>query len=264
MYTGISTFMTQPQTIESAKTTIKDVTSLSLKPEPTPTPADFCIEVPVLAYHHIQPFDIADEKNQRAQTVTPENFDWHMRWLLDKGYSFITLEELVEALRSRTPFNKKVLAVTLDDGYRDAYTYALPIAQKYDIFLNVGIITAFTGNPEHLTGTQIVQMHKSGHFAFHNHTWYHRNLKGAARATIEEQILKPQEHLAQWIEDPSAILYYPYGVHDKKARDILEENDFDAAFELSFTRKTTQQCLSEIYQLPRLRVGNAGPGVYDL
>lgn len=264
LFTGISIFIIHPKTIESEKKDIKKVVESIHTPEATPTPSDFCIDVPILTYHHVQPFEVADEKNQRPQTVTPENFDWHMRTLKEKGYTFITLEDLVQALRTRKTFDEKVIAITLDDAYLDAYTYAYPIAQKYDVVLNIGVITGLIGNSEHLTGSQIVRMHESGQIAFHNHTWSHRNLQSADATTITSQILKPQEHLKQWIDTPSAILYYPYGVHDEQARNIVEANNFDAAFELSFSRKSTQQCLSEIYQLPRLRVGNAGPGVYDL
>ena len=263
VFSGVSIFMLKSSTIEQEKQAIREVIKPA-PPTPTPIPSDFCLDVPVLTYHHIQPFEVADPKNQRAQTVTPGNFDWHMRFLIEKGYRFISLEELISTLKARENFEDKVIAVTLDDGYQDAYTYAFPIAQKYDIILNIGLITGLTGNPEHLTGSQIVAMHNSGHVAFHNHSLSHRNLKSADKVMIERQITLPQDHLAQWIGTPSAILYYPYGVYNAVSISVLEEQKFDAAFELSLTKNSTQQCLSKIYSLPRLRIGNAGPGAYDL
>ncbi len=239
---------------------------LTRRATPLPTPSDFCINVPVLTYHHIQPFEDANPKNQRALTVTPENFAWHLRTLKEKGYHFISLEELVQALQTRTPFpaDQKPLAITLDDGYRDAYTYAYPIAQKYDIPLNIAVITGLVGNPEHLTASQITRMDASGLIHFQNHSWSHMNLKSASHTAIDQQVAKGQEQLNTWLHTPTHIIVYPYGFSGPYVQSILAQNDIDAGFELSLTLKSTLQCLSQIQHLPRIRIGNAGPRVYGL
>ena len=263
IFSGINIFMLKSTSIEQDKQTAQAIIKPQ-PPTPTPTPSDFCLDVPILTYHHIQPFEDADPKNQRPQTVSPGNFDWHMRDLVEKGYRFIALEELIEALHNRTTFDDKVIVLTLDDGYQDAYTYAYPIAQKYDITLNIGIITGLIGNPEHLTASHITTMSRSGNAYFHNHTLSHRNLKSADKVMIERQVSTAQDHLTELLGTPSAIVYYPYGVYNDLSISVLKEQSFDAAVELSLTEQSTQQCLSKIYALPRLRVGNAGPGAYDL
>lgn len=248
---------------QSLSTSIRDRLT---KTTPMPTPSDFCITVPILTYHHIQPFEDADPKNQRELTVTPENFAWHIRTLKEKGYRFIKLEELVTALQTRTPFppDDKPVAITLDDGYRDSYTYAYPIAQKHAIPLNIEVITGLVGNPEHLTASQITRMDASGVVAFHNHSWSHMNLQKASPKAIDQQVAKAQEQLNSWIQKPTNIIVYPYGVSGPYVQSILSQNDIVAGFELSLTTKSMKHCLSQITHLPRVRVGNAGPGVYGL
>ncbi len=227
-------------------------------------PKDFCIDVPILTYHHIQPFEDAEPKNQTAQTVAPGNFDYHMQWLKSRGYTFVSLNDLVEALQNQTTFEGKPVVVTLDDSYKDAYTYAYTIAQKHDVILNIGVITGLVGNPEHLTGSQIREMEKSGYATFYNHTWTHRNLKSSNTDMIRSQITTADEQLAQWSTNDIDVLFYPYGVYGDEVIEILGNLDYDVAVSLVFNDKNTTHCASKMYELSRLRVGNSGPQVYNL
>lgn len=243
----------------------RSTTNNLISPKPT-TPQDFCLDVPILTYHHIQPFEEADPKNQRELTVTPENFAWHMETLQKQGYTFISLDELVEALRAQKPIpqDTKPIVITLDDGYRDAFIYAYPLAQKLNIHLNIGIITGLTGNPEHLTVSQLRTLQESGHISLYNHSWSHMNLSSASEKAIDSQVSKAQQHLKEWLGRDNTVIIYPYGVSGSYVRSILPKHGIQAGFELSLTQKSITQCLSNIYQLPRLRVGNAGPRVYGL
>lgn len=266
IFSGISVFMMHSSVIEEETNSIKEIFNEGVPDivEEVLEPEEFCVNVPILTYHHIQSIESAKEKNQQAQTVEPSNFDWHMRTLVEKDYTFISLEDLVEALETETPLDGKNIIVTLDDGYLDAYTNAYPIAQKYGIHLNIGLITGLIGNPEHLTTSQIVEMNASEYISFYNHTWSHRNLKNADLELIATQINTAREHITSLTGSPSDIVIYPYGVYDSNSIHILKENNFRAAAALEFNEKRTEQCVSDLYALPRLRVGNAGPGVYDL
>lgn len=267
IFSGISVFMMHSTNISRDSDHIREVfidKDTDTIVEDELEPEEFCVNVPILTYHHIQPLETAQEKNQQALTVEPSNFDWHMSTLIEKGYTFISLTELVEALESEKPLDGKKIVITLDDGYRDAYTYAYPIAKKYGITLNIGLITGLIGNPEHLTSGQIIEMNSSEYVHFYNHTWSHRNLKAADTELIASQINTAREHIVSLTGSASNILIYPYGVYDMNAIHVLKENNFRAAAALEFNDKKTEQCVSDIYSLHRLRIGNAGPGVYDL
>ena len=54
-----------------------------------------------------------------------------MRYLTERGYNVITLDQAVEALRTGVvPHDSVVL--TIDDGFYGVYSQAAPILQSYD------------------------------------------------------------------------------------------------------------------------------------
>ena len=55
------------------------------------------------------------------------------------------------------------------------------------------------------------------------------------------------------------IFVYPYGRYGDTVISTLKKYHYKAAFS---TDKGTRHCLTTVYALPRLRVGNAGPSVY--
>ncbi len=63
--------------------------------------------------------------------IDPEVFSGRMRYLKEKGYYVITLDQAVEALRTGiVPHDAVVL--TIDDGFYGVYSQAAPILQFYD------------------------------------------------------------------------------------------------------------------------------------
>ncbi len=231
------------------------------KPTYTPTPIpDFCIDAPVLFYHHIQPFDNAEDDNQRNLTVAPGNFESHIHYLKAKGYTLVSLEKIVDSLLSRTDPGK-VAAIILDDGYVNNYSYAYPIAKRNDVPINIGMVTGFASSYNQLSWGQIKIMHDSGFIHFYNHSWSHQSLHGTNTDTIFKQVTVAQEQLEKRIPGSRKIFIYPYGRTGETVINILAEQKFDAAFT---DRKGTKHCLSDRYILPRLRTGNFHLSVHGL
>jgi peptidoglycan/xylan/chitin deacetylase (PgdA/CDA1 family) len=238
------------------KTTAKVTT---IPPTPTPLP-DFCFDAPVLFYHHIQPFDKAEDDNQRMLTVAPANFEAHIRYLKSKGYELVPLEKIVDALLNRKNPGK-VAAIVLDDGYTDNYLYAYPIAKRNDVPINIAMVTGFASSYNQLSWGQIKVMVDSGFVYILNHSWSHQSLHGTNSDTIFKQVTVAQEQLEKHIPGSRKIFIYPYGRTGESVINILKEQKFDAAFT---DQKGIQQCLSQRYTLPRLRTGNFHLSVHGL
>ena len=223
---------------------------------------DFCLDVPVLFYHHIQPLDKADEFGERSLTVAPQNFQRHIAYLLNKGYTIVSLGELVAHLRNRLKMEKTVV-ITLDDGYEDNYIYAYPIAKKYNIPITIAAPTWYVGRFErHLTWKQIKEMYLSGNVHFVSHSFSHRSLAiDDDDEVLDQQINEPLKALENTLGKQSKILVYPYGRYNDHVMKYLEKIGYQAAFTVE---KGTYHCLSTIFHLPRLRIWNAGPSVYGI
>lgn len=68
---------------------------------------------------------------------------WALRWLKDEGLDFISLDDAVRRLTDGNP--RPFACFTLDDGYADNLTRALPIMERFGapftVFVTTGMIT---------------------------------------------------------------------------------------------------------------------------
>jgi len=226
-----------------------------------PIQNDYCLNIPVLTYHRVQPQSVAIEKNQTAGSVDNGIFDQQMAYLTSNGYHTITAEELVNALKNHTTLSPKSIVITLDDGYENAYTYAYPVAQKYNIIINLMISTGLVGNSDFLSWDQIKEMKTSGLVFLTSHTWSHYAIGHGPAEKIQYEIQTAREQLEQYTGQPINIFTYPYGSFSNNAIEILKNNGFIGGFS---TIPGKLQCESYIMTLHRNRVGNAPLSAYGL
>lgn len=59
------------------------------------------------------------------------------------GFDFVSLDQLNEMIRSGVPNRRPFVAFTIDDGYLDNYTNALPVFEKYDVPFAIFVATDF-------------------------------------------------------------------------------------------------------------------------
>lgn len=228
-------------------------------PDPSPVLTGFCINVPILMYHHIQPQTVAKQMGQTNLTVDSGTFDQQMAYLSSSGYRTITMDELAGALKNHQKLGK-VVVVTLDDGYQDAYTYALPIFQKYHITANLFIPTGLMNNPDYMTWDQLKQMVSNGAVAY-DHTWSHANLGAASADKLKFEVMTSKQQLESNLGKTVNIFAYPYGSETPSVINFLTANGFVAA---ASTIPGSTQCDSFIMTLHRTRIGNSSLRAYGL
>lgn len=93
----------------------------------------------ILLYHNLE----ETRYPWRGSRLIPQHFEDQIKYL-NQQYRIISLNELVEYTREQRTLPPKVAVITLDDGYKDNYTYAYPILKKYNapatIFLATGYL----------------------------------------------------------------------------------------------------------------------------
>ena len=63
--------------------------------------------------------------------IDPDVFTARMRYLKENGYTVITLDQAVQALRAGT-VPRDAVVLTIDDGFYGVYSRAAPILRFYD------------------------------------------------------------------------------------------------------------------------------------
>lgn len=235
----------------------------TVKATPTPRPlTGFCLRVPVLYYHHIQPEAVAKQLGQTSLTVDNGIFDQQMAYLIANGYTPIWANELVNALITHTPIPGKPIVISMDDGYADNYTFALPILEKYHIKVNLMLSSGLVGsNPDMLTWSMVSAMNSSGLYYFTNHTWSHWPISRGPQSKINYEIDTAQAEIEQHTGQTVNIFTYPYGSFNANAISTLQKKGYIGAFS---TIPGFYQCDSFIMTLHRNHMGNAPLYEYGL
>jgi peptidoglycan/xylan/chitin deacetylase (PgdA/CDA1 family) len=215
---------------------------------------DFCLNVPVLLYHHIEPLVIAQQLGHAQLTVDSDYFDQQMAYLNTSGYHSLSADELADALIGHHGLPAKSILITLDDGYGDNYNYAFQILKKYNIAGNFMIPTGLVENKGYMTWNQLKEMSGNPLMHIYNHTWSHASLDGAGKDKIEYEITTANNQLESNLVKQVKIFTYPFGSFNDLVIGVLREHGFSAAFS---TINGSMQCESYIFALRRTHIGNA-------
>lgn len=240
----------------------------------TPTPTDttkppqvegvssgYCLTVPVLFYHHVEPLHEAAKQGHAQLTVDSTVFDSQMAYLVQNGYRSLSAEELVVALQTHTALPQKSVVITFDDGYDDAYDYAFPILKKHNLKGNFMISTGLIGGSDYLTWDQLKEIKNDGSMGIYNHTVSHASLGPDARGKVLYEIAYANQQLVDHLGIKPNIFTYPYGSFSDVVMQVLSDTGFIAAFT---TLPGEVQCDTMLMQLHRTRIGNSPLSFYNL
>jgi len=216
-------------------------------------PAGYCLYVPILMYHHIEPLQDAKKEGHGSLTVDSSFFQQQISYLNDKKYTTITVDDLAHALINHSGLPSKPIILTADDGYKDIFDNAFPLLQQYNIKLNLMIPTGLVGGGDYLTWDQIKQMVGSGLITAYDHTWSHASLGNATQDKIHYEISTAKGQLEQNLGKPVNIFAYPYGSESPAVFSELKNEGFIAGLS---TIGGSYQCDSFIYSFHRTRIGN--------
>lgn len=222
---------------------------------------DYCLNVPILLYHHIEPMEIASKSGHAQLTVDSGNFEMQMEYLKLNNFHTISADELADALIYRRSLPEKSIAITMDDGYEDNYTYAYQILKKYDLTGNFIIPTGLLEKEGYMSWSQLKEISDNPKMRIYNHTFSHAYLAGETKEKILDEISKAQEQLVNNLGKPIDVFIYPYGAFDESIFGLLKDMGFKAALS---TNGGSTQCTSDIWKLKRLHIGNAPLTSYGL
>ncbi len=156
-------------------------------------------------YHSI---DTPKLPRLRGIRVSPKNFDKQLNYFAKKGYKSYTLSE---AILNRDSLDEKNLVITIDDGFRDNLTNALPILKKYNFKATIFVVINRFDNDwavyrksknrgivdkiEKLSDKDIEILLNSGLVEIGVHTLNHKNFSKLSKEEKIEEIVKSKEAL---------------------------------------------------------------------
>ena len=195
--------------------------------------------IPILMYHSIGETEGEGRHPYFRTETSPLAFETHIKYLHDNRYTVISPEDVVGLLGSGRVDTKKYAVVTFDDGYRDFYTNAFPILDKYRMSATVYLPTAYIQSHSHLfkgkecmTWDEVREMHAAG-IKFGSHTVSHPQLELLSDADLRREIRTSKDAIEAELGTPVRSFAYPYAFPEQnhkftgRLRDLLEESGYE-------------------------------------
>jgi peptidoglycan/xylan/chitin deacetylase (PgdA/CDA1 family) len=144
----------------------------------------------LLMYHSISPYD----EDPFGVTMTSQRFEQQMRWLSWRGLRGTSVRELLDA---RTEGNsRELVGLTIDDGYEDFLTCALPILDRCGFTATVFAVAGQLGGTNVwdadgpskplLTTDQLRQVAAAG-MEIGSHGYTHVRLSAASEKQLDDR-----------------------------------------------------------------------------
>jgi biofilm PGA synthesis lipoprotein PgaB len=186
-------------------------------------------EFTILSYH-----EIADKSQTLDSTyaVTPVHFDEQMHWLMDNGYHFINIDDIINYRKHAKALPDKAVLITFDDGYHSMYTNAYPVLKKYKIPSVIALVGSwllkedkvdFGGHTiprsEFLSQKEIKEMVASGLVEVASHSYAsHKGILGNPQGNMQ-----PAIRTRQWLGDKG--VYEDEKAYEQRINNDLAENN---------------------------------------
>jgi peptidoglycan/xylan/chitin deacetylase (PgdA/CDA1 family) len=183
---------------------------------------DHCV---VLQYRHI------DDTTPGGVSVTPQQFQQHLDYLLENEFQVLDLEDVVTRLKTGAQLPGRCVALSIDGALASAYTEAFPRLVRYDYPLTVFISTAAVdaGFVGQMSWQQMREMQDNG-VSFqslgHAHDHLIRRESGETLEDWQQRIAFDIQIAQSRIEEElglrPTLFAYPYGEYNEPLQQLID------------------------------------------
>lgn len=192
--------------------------------------------LPILMYHA---FGGDDEPASRF-VLPRRKFARQMAWLKLAGYHVISLEAYVTAHQAHELPPARAVVITIDDGFADVLTQAVPVLQRHDYPATVFIVSARVGDADQwdtgaaLAGRPLLDWPdltrwRDSRLTLGAHTRTHPQLSTLPAAAAQAEISGSRLDLETHLGEPCRLFAYPFGDYDEATLALVEQAGFAAA-----------------------------------
>lgn len=215
--------------------------------------------IPILTYHQIATAP-ARGAPFRSLYVTPDRFHQQLRLLKNLGYQGLSMRDLMPYLRGEK--QGKVVGITLDDGYLNNLTQALPALLAHGFTATCYVVSQLLGKsnewdhaigiePAALMNAQQIQEWSAAGMEIGAHTRTHANLVEASPEAMRTEIQQCRTELEDILACPVDQFCYPFGIYDARHPPLVEQAQYAAA---TTTHRAWVMPGADLFQLRRIPV----------
>jgi len=193
----------------------------------------------ILAYHAIA--DLSDDRRLAEYGVPPRLFEEQLDSLLDGGWSFVDLDEVLAALAGEEDLPRKALLLTFDDAYANLLELGGPILAERGLPGVVFVVAGKLGGtnewdhrirarPLDLLDADGLRTLIAQGIEVGSHTVSHCQLPEVPEAKLEQEIAGSATMLEQAGLPRPRTFSYPYGEWSPKIAALAKAAGYEASF----------------------------------
>lgn len=187
----------------------------------TTTPGS--VRVPILIYHTVHPTHSGETLAQIRYNVTPQVFEKQLMYLQDRGYTTISLDQLVSDIQTGTTTVAKPVVLTFDDGWVDQYTTVLPLLKKYgDSAIFYVYTNPISKDKRFMTWDEVRALHEAG-MTIGSHTLSHPYLSKLTPDQLRREVVDSKHVLEERLGIEVKDFASPFGYSNDAVVALLNE-----------------------------------------
>jgi peptidoglycan/xylan/chitin deacetylase (PgdA/CDA1 family) len=190
----------------------------------------------VLMYHNFG--EVPPAGDPERLFVSVETFRAHLDLLRRGGWRALTLDEFTATLDG-APAPRKSYLITIDDGHESVLSTAAPILAEAGIpsvlFVPPGVLGGpVKWNPvyadEQLSGKADIATLAGTGMAVGVHGYDHTRMFEMDSAELYRNVVRARDEVAEMMGGTPRSFAYPFGTHDRDARQALEDAGYTVSF----------------------------------
>lgn len=211
------------------------------------------IKLPIIMYHSV----LKEKARSGDYTITPNTLEEDLKYISDKGYTTITMTDLINYVYNNEELPGKPIIITFDDGYYNNLGYAIPLLKKYNMKAVISIVGEYTDkfsetgevnlNYGYMRWEDIKEAMQDGMIEFQNHTYKMHSNNGTRKGSMKKKgeslekykdilisdITKLQDRFKENTNYIPNTYTYPFGAVSKESIDIIKEIGFKSSLSCS-------------------------------
>ena len=216
--------------------------------------------IPILLYHSLT---VDARPSYRPYAVDPGLFRAQMECIAETGLTTSTVSDLLAWQTA----DRRMVAITFDDGFRDVIDVALPILQQNGLTATVYIVTGLVGQTSRwldrdgegqrplMSWAEIRNLAEAGvEIGAHSH--HHLPLDLLPRSKAADQIARSRRTLEDALGFAVKSFAYPYGFHTMETKQLVAREGFSSACSV---RNAFSHRFHDPYALARIIVASGTP-----
>lgn len=214
------------------------------------------IRVPSLMYHYTDWLPENPDRFRVDLTVSPTDFEEHLKYLRANGYTSVTTSEIWWTLDQGGPLPQRPVNLTFDDGTVGNYHYAYKLLKKYGMVGTFYITANLVGRGGYLDRAMLKEMVDGG-MDIQSHAVDHVSMLTADQTY---QMCTSRRILSEWTGKDVRHFAYPAGEYNSAAYVSLARCGYLSAY---WKAGGSLQSSDRMYLLYRERV-RGGQGLAAL